>query len=132
MILGIGNDLTNIDRIAENLTRHGVRFTGRIFTPAEIAYAESKPGTVRAGTYAKRYAAKEACAKALGTGFRDGLVLTNISVINDELGKPSLVLTGRAADKLKALTPPGQSAFIHLSLSDDASLAQAFVIIEAR
>ncbi|MCB1556688.1 MAG: holo-ACP synthase [Alphaproteobacteria bacterium] len=131
MILGIGNDLTDIRRVERNLTRHGERFVRRCFTEAEISYVETRPSNTQAASYAKRFAAKEACAKALGTGFRDGLTLRHIAICNDQNGRPECVLTGPALDRLKALTPAGRSASLHLSLSDEPPYAQAFVVIES-
>lgn len=131
MIIGIGNDLVAIERIARNIDEHGKRFIERCFSAEEIARAENRPVGSRASTYAKRFAAKEAASKALGTGFRDGLYLTDIGVLNDAAGKPSLVLSGKAAEQLAAITPPGHKPLIHVSLSDDRDFAQAFVVIEA-
>ena len=129
MILGIGTDLAHIDRIAAALAR-SQRFAARVFTPAEQALAEARPA-LRAATLAKRWAAKEACAKALGTGFRGGMAFTDIEVVNNALGAPALVLHGVAAARLAALTPAGHEARLHLSLCDDIPFAQAFVVIEA-
>lgn len=131
MIIGIGNDLVAIERIAHNIETHGTRFVTRCFNAEEIARAENRPAAVRASTYAKRFAAKEAAAKALGTGFRDGLHLADIGVLNDEAGKPFLTLSDKARAGLDAITPAGMKALIHVSLSDDKDFAQAFVIIEA-
>lgn len=131
MIIGIGNDLVAIERIAGNIERHGMRFVARCFSPVEIKRAESRPAEARASTYAKRFAAKEAAAKALGTGFRDGLFLKDISVCNDEAGKPTLILNDEAAARLARITPDGMTPVIHVSLSDDKDFAQAFVVIEA-
>ena len=130
MILGIGADLCSIERIAASLDRFGARFVGRIFTAAEQATAEARTGT-RAAAYAKRWAAKEAGVKALGTGFRDDLAMTDIGVVNDARGAPTLVLTGAARTRLDAITPSGHRARIHLTLTDDHPWAQAFVVIEA-
>jgi holo-[acyl-carrier protein] synthase len=129
MILGIGTDIANISRIEQCLTRHGTRFENRLFTKAELGFAKSRRH--RAATLAKRFAAKEACAKALGTGFTKGVAFRDIGVQTDKAGKPSLVLKGGAAKRLKALTPKGYDAVLHLSLSDDAGMAAAFVVIEA-
>lgn len=130
MIIGIGSDIVDMGRIARDLERHGSRFVDRVFGAEEKALADSRPGDQRVATYAKRFAAKEACVKALGIGFRKGLTLKDIEVTNDEYGRPSLVLKGVAAERLKAMTPPGQSVHTHVSLTDDHILAQAFVVIE--
>jgi holo-[acyl-carrier protein] synthase len=130
LILGIGSDLTDIRRIQGSLDRFGARFTGRLFTETEQARSERKPD--RAASYAKRFAAKEACAKALGTGVpRRGVHWRDMGVVNLPSGKPTLQLTGGAAERLNALLPPGSEAVIHLSLTDDHPYAQAFVVIEA-
>jgi holo-[acyl-carrier protein] synthase len=132
MILAIGADLCNIERIQHSLDRFGERFEARTFTPAERAQAAARPLT-RAGTLAKRFAAKEAFAKALGTGLmRQGVFMTDIGVVNAPSGAPTLALTGGAAAKLAALTPAGHAAHVHLTLTDDHPWAQAFVVIEAR
>ncbi len=131
MILGIGSDLANIDRIAAVLDRHGDRFRDRVFTPREQARAESRPRAV-AATYAKRWAAKEACSKALGTGLRMGIAWRDMAVSNLGSGQPVMRLTGWAAERLRAMTPPGHEAVIHVTLTDDHPWAQAFVVIEAR
>jgi holo-[acyl-carrier protein] synthase len=131
MILGLGTDLCSITRIEAALERHGTRFLARSFTPAEIALADSRPAN-RAATLAKRWAAKEACAKALGTGFGRGFGMTDIEIVHDALGAPGLRLLKGAADRLAAITPPGQEPAIHLSISDDMPWASATVIIEAR
>ena len=130
MIVGIGSDLTDIRRIENTLERFGVRFVERIFTAIERVRSELKPG--RAASYAKRFAAKEACAKALGTGMRRGVFWKDMGVVNLRSGQPTIALTGGAAERLAALTPTGHTSFIHLSLTDDHPYAQAFVIIEAR
>ena len=130
IVLGLGNDLCNIDRIAASIERFGQRFLDRVFTPHEQAKAERRPLT-RAGTYAKRFAAKEACAKALGTGFRRGVFFRDIGVVNLPSGAPTLALTGGAAARLAFLTPPCHSAVIHLTLTDDHPFAQAIVLITA-
>ncbi len=130
MIVGIGSDLCNIDRIAGVLSRHGPRFEARVFTAAERARAAARPGT-KVGTLAKRFAAKEAFAKAVGTGFRGGVHMSDIGVVNAPSGAPTLALTGGAAARLAALMPPGHAPRIHVSLTDDHPFAQAFVIIEA-
>lgn len=130
MILGIGADLCSIERIAASIERFGERFVARVFTDAERAVAEGR-GATRAAAYAKRFAAKEACAKALGTGFRDGMAFSDIGVETLPLGGPALVLTGRARARLDAMTPPGHRPRVHLTLTDDPPWAQAFVVIEA-
>jgi len=130
MVLGLGNDLCNIERIQGSLDRFGQRFIDRIFTAHEQARAERRPLT-RAGTYAKRFAAKEACAKALGTGFRRGVFFRDMGVVNLPSGAPTLALTGGAAERLAFLTPRGHSALIHLTLTDDHPWAQAIVLITA-
>ncbi len=129
MIIGIGADLTDIRRIATTLDRFGDRFTQRIFTETERRRSERKLDP--AASYAKRFAAKEACAKALGTGLRRGVFWRDMGVENARSGQPTLVLAGGAAERLAALTPAGARAVIHLSLSDDHPYAQAFVVIEA-
>jgi len=129
MIIGIGNDLTNIERIEETLAKYGDRFIQRIFTPTEQAKAAKR--STPAPTYAKRFAAKEACAKALGTGIHRGVFFRDMNVVNLPSGQPTLELTGGALERLQALTPTGMTARIHLSLTDDHPWAQAFVIIEA-
>ncbi len=129
MILGIGTDLANIDRIAGVLERHGDRFRNRVFTETEQAKAERRADT--AGTYAKRWAAKEACSKALGTGLRMGIAWKDMAVTNLPTGQPVMHLTGWAAERLAAMTPPGHVATVHVTLTDDAPWAQAFVLIEA-
>ncbi len=129
MIVGIGSDLCDIRRIDETLTRFGERFTHRLFTELERARSDRK--TDRAASYAKRFAAKEACAKALGTGIRGGVYWNDMGVANLPSGAPTLVLTGGAARRLAAITPAGLRAVVHLSLTDDHPYAQAFVIIEA-
>ncbi len=131
MIIGLGSDLCNIERIAAALGRHGDRFEQRCFTAIERAKAARRPLT-RAGTYAKRFAAKEAFSKAVGTGFFRGVYMKDIGVVNLPSGAPTLALTGGAAKRLAELTPPGHGAHIHLTLTDDHPWAQAFVVIEAR
>ena len=131
MILSIGSDLCNIDRIANSLERWGERFELRVFTEVERAKAARRPYT-RAGTYAKRFAAKEAFSKAVGTGFKAGVFMKDIGVVNAPSGAPTLKLTGGAASRLAAITPAGHEAVIHLTLTDDHPWAQAFVVIEAR
>lgn len=129
MIIGIGSDLSDIRRIADTLERFGERFTNRIFTDVERTRSERKPD--KASSYAKRFAAKEACAKALGTGMRAGVFWRDMGVVNMRSGQPTMALTGGAAERLAKMTPPGHKAVIHLSLTDDHPYAQAFVIIEA-
>jgi len=130
MILGIGTDLANIDRIAAVLARHGDRFRNRVFTATEQHKAEHRADT--AGTYAKRWAAKEACSKALGTGLRMGISWKDMAVSNLATGQPVMHLTGWAAERLAAMTPAGHEAIVHVTLTDDHPWAQAFVVIEAR
>ena len=130
MILGIGSDLSDIRRIEASLARFGERFTHRVFTEVERTRSERKPD--RASSYAKRFAAKEACAKALGTGIRRGVFWRDMGVVNMRSGQPTMALTGGALERLQALTPDGCEAVIHLSLTDDHPYAQAFVVIEAR
>ena len=134
MIIGIGSDLIDITRVAKVIERHGERFLDRIFTEAERARAErrAKNEKMVVATYAKRFAAKEACSKALGTGFRAGVFWRDIGVVNLPSGQPTMRLTGGAAERLKAILPPGAEAFIHLTITNETPLAQAFVIIEAR
>ncbi len=129
MILGIGTDLANIERIAGVLERHGDRFRNRVFTDTEQAKAERRLDV--AGTYAKRWAAKEACSKALGTGLRMGIAWKDMSVTNLRTGQPVMHVTGWAAERLATMTPEGHTATIHVSLTDDHPWAQAFVVIEA-
>ena len=131
MILGVGSDLTDIRRIERSLERFGARFTDRVFTDVEQARSERRP-LQRAGSYAKRFAAKEACAKALGTGIRRGVFWRDMGVVNARSGQPTLALTGGAAARLAELTPSGWTPWLHLSLTDDHPYAQAFVVIEAR
>ena len=130
MIIGLGSDLCNIDRIANSLDRFGERFENRVFTEVERAKAQRRPYTI-AGTYAKRFAAKEAFSKAVGTGFRRGVFMKDIGVVNAPSGAPTLALTGGAAKRLEEMIPAGHEAAIHLTLTDDHPWAQAFVIIEA-
>lgn len=135
MILGLGNDLIDIRRIANTLERFGDRFTERIFTDEERRRSERRAGAGpvngRAASYAKRFAAKEACSKALGTGFRKGVFWRDLGVSNLASGQPTLVLTGGALARLQELTPAGMSAQINVTLTDDHPLAQAIVIISA-
>ena len=130
MILGIGTDLANIERIAATLERFGDRFRNRVFTDIEQAKAERRHDT--AGTYAKRWAAKEACSKALGTGLRMGIAWKDMGVANLHTGQPTMELTGWAKERLDAMTPAGHEAILHVTLTDDHPWAQAFVVIEAR
>src|SRR5438046_489315 len=129
MILGIGSDLIDIRRIEQAMERFGDRFLDRIFTDAERRRCDRRAN--RSASYAKRFAAKEACSKALGTGFRAGVFWRDLGVVNLPSGKPTLVLTGNAAKRLAAITPPGMRAQIDLSLTDDHPQAQAIVIISA-
>ncbi|MEN9060462.1 holo-ACP synthase [Ponticoccus litoralis] len=130
MILGIGTDLANIERIAATLDRFGDRFRNRVFTETEQRKAERRKDV--AGTYAKRWAAKEACSKALGTGLRMGISWKDMAVSNLPTGQPVMQVTGWAAERLAAMTPEGFEAIIHVTLTDDHPRAQAFVVIEAR
>lgn len=133
MIIGIGNDLVDIRRIEKALSRHGERFVERCFTNEERAKAESRTkGGLQTHTYAKRFAAKEACAKALGTGMAKGVHFKDIGVYNDAAGVPRLKLSGGAKKRLHALMPAGAQPHIHLSFTDEPPYAQAFVVIEAR
>jgi holo-[acyl-carrier protein] synthase len=129
MILGLGSDLCDIRRIEKTLESYGERFTNRVFT--EIERAKSERRAARAASYAKRFAAKEACAKALGTGLNRGVYWRDMGVVNLPSGKPTLALTGGALARLTAITPPGYRAQIDLSITDDFPLAQAIVIISA-
>jgi holo-[acyl-carrier protein] synthase len=130
MIIGLGSDLCNIERIQNSLDRFGARFENRVFTHVERAKAAKRPFT-RAGTYAKRFAAKEAFSKAVGTGFKRGVFMKDIGVVNAPSGAPTLALTGGAKARLDAITPDGYDVRIHLTLTDDHPWAQAFVILEA-
>nr|WP_202385951.1 holo-ACP synthase [Alteraurantiacibacter aestuarii] len=130
VIIGMGSDLCNIERIANSLERYGERFEARVFTDIERAKAARRPHT-RAGTYAKRFAAKEAFSKAVGTGFKRGVFMKDIGVVNAPSGAPTLHLEGGAAARLIELTPAGHTVTIHLTLTDDHPWAQAFVILEA-
>jgi holo-[acyl-carrier protein] synthase len=130
VIIGLGSDLCNIERIGNSLARYGERFENRVFTDIEIAKARRRPFTI-AGTYAKRFAAKEAFSKAVGTGFKRGVFMKDIGVVNSPSGAPTLALTGGAALRLEEMIPAGHEARIHLTLTDDHPWAQAFVIIEA-
>src|SRR5262245_50940450 len=129
MIIGIGSDLIDIRRIEKSLERHGERFIARVFTDVERARSERR--RARAASYAKRFAAKEACAKALGSGIADGVFWRDMGVVNLPSGRPTMHLTDGAALRLERLLPPGHRAVIHLTITDDFPLAQAFVIIEA-
>ena len=129
MIVGIGSDLIDIRRVERSLERFGERFIARVFTPIERARSERRKE--RAASYAKRFAAKEACAKALGTGLARGVFWRDMGVVNLPGGKPTMHLTGGAAARLEHLVPDGHNAAIHLTITDDYPLAQAFVIIEA-
>ena len=129
MIVGIGTDLCDITRIADSLERFGDRFAQRCFTDVERRRSDGKAG--RAASYAKRFAAKEACAKALGTGIRDGVAWRDMGVVNLPSGKPTMALTGGAAVRLAKLMPEGCEPLIHLAITDEHPMAQAFVVIEA-
>jgi holo-[acyl-carrier protein] synthase len=130
VIVGIGSDLCNIERIQNSLDRFGERFIARVFTDVERTKAEGRPFT-RAGTYAKRFAAKEAFSKAVGTGFKRGVFMKDIGVVNQASGAPTLALTGGAKERLDAIMPEGHAAVVHLTMTDDHPWAQAFVIITA-
>ena len=130
MIIGLGSDLCNIERIQSALDRHGERFERRCFTEVERAKAQRRE-LARAGTYAKRFAAKEAFSKAVGTGFKRGVFMKDIGVVNAASGAPTLALEGGAAKRLAEMVPPGHEAHIHLTLTDDHPWAQALVVIEA-
>jgi len=129
MIIGLGNDMIDIRRIAETLEKHGERFIKRIFTDVEVRKSERR--AARAASYAKRFAAKEACSKALGTGFHRGVFWKDMGVVNEPSGKPTMVLTGGALEQLRRITPPGHTARIHVTITDDHPWAQAIVMIEA-
>lgn len=130
MILGIGTDLANIERISGTLERFGDRFKNRVFTDIEQRKSESRKDV--AGTYAKRWAAKEACSKALGTGLAMGISWKDMAVTNMRTGQPTMQVTGWAKERLDAMTPEGHEVVIHVTLTDDHPWAQAFVVIEAR
>jgi holo-[acyl-carrier protein] synthase len=130
MIIGLGSDLCNIERIQASLDRFGARFEKRVFTDVELAKANRRPFT-KAGTLAKRFAAKEAFSKAVGTGFKRGVFMKDIGVVNAPSGAPTLALAGGARARLDAMTPDGHLAKVHLTLTDDHPWAQAFVVIEA-
>jgi holo-[acyl-carrier protein] synthase len=129
MILGIGNDIIDIRRVEQTLERFGDRFVQRIFTDIEQRKSEGR--RLRAASYAKRFAAKEACSKALGTGLRRGVFWRDMGVVNMRGGQPTMALTGGALARLEEITPPGMKPVIHLTITDDHPLAQAFVIISA-
>jgi holo-[acyl-carrier protein] synthase len=129
MIIGIGSDLIDIRRIEKSIERFGTRFTERCFTDIERAKSEGRKN--KAASYAKRFAAKEACSKALGTGLAQGVFWRDMAVVNLPSGKPTMQLTGGAAKRLAAMLPENHRAAIHLTITDDFPLAQAFVIIEA-
>ncbi len=130
MIIGIGSDLCDIRRIERSIERFGTRFTHRLFTEGERARSDRR--TPSAPSYARRFAAKEACSKALGTGLRAGVFWRDMEVVNLPGGQPTMRLTGGALQRLRAITPEGHEAFVHVSLTDDPPMAQAFVVIEAR
>ncbi|WP_338663010.1 holo-ACP synthase [Pararoseomonas sp. SCSIO 73927] len=130
MILGLGNDMVDIRRIERTIERHGERFLSRIFTDLERAKAERR-GLTRVSTYAKRFAAKEAASKALGTGFRAGVFWRDLGVVNLPSGQPTLRMTGGAAERLAAMTPPGHAAQVSLTMTDEYPYAEAVVIISA-
>ncbi len=129
MIIGLGNDIVDIRRVEKTLERYGSRFIDRIFTETEKRKSDRR--AARAASYAKRFAAKEACSKALGTGFRRGVFWKDMGVVNEPSGRPTMVLTGGAKAALGQLTPPGHDARIHLTITDDFPYAQAIVMIEA-
>jgi holo-[acyl-carrier protein] synthase len=129
MIIGIGSDLIDIRRVEKSIERFGTRFTERCFTPVERKKSDGRKN--RAASYAKRFAAKEACSKALGTGLAQGVFWRDMGVVNLPSGAPTMQLTGGAADRLASMLPQGHKAVIHLTITDDFPLAQAFVIIEA-
>jgi len=130
MILGIGSDLCDIDRIEKSLARFGERFTHRVFSEGERSKSDRR--ATRAASYARRFAAKEACSKALGTGLRAGVFWRDMEVVNLPSGAPTMRLSGGAAERLRAMTPAGYEAVVHVSMTDDPPMAQAFVVIEAR
>jgi len=129
MILGIGNDIIDIRRIERTIERYGERFLSRVFTSAERARSDGKPG--RAASYAKRFAAKEACAKALGTGLRSGVYWRDMGVVNQRSGRPTMLLTGGAARQLELMTPSGYVPHVHVTLTDDFPIAEAVVVISS-
>lgn len=130
MIIGLGSDIVDIRRIEQTLERHGERFIARVFTEIERKKSERR-GMTRAASYARRFAAKEACSKALGTGFKNGVYWKDMGVVNLPSGAPTMALTGGAARRLAELVPAGTEARIHVSLTDDYPMAQAIVVIEA-
>lgn len=129
--MGLGSDLCDIRRVERAIARFGDRFLSRVFTPAERAKAGQRAETIQAATYAKRFAAKEACAKALGTGFRAGVFLQDLGIVNLPTGQPTLVLTGGALARLRQLTPPGHRTRLALTMTDEYPYAFAQVVIEA-
>lgn len=129
IVLGLGNDMVDIRRIERSLARWGERFIARVFTETEIVRSERR--AARAASYAKRFAAKEACSKALGTGFRDGVFMRDMGVVNLASGRPTMALTGGAAARLSAITPAGMAARLDLTITDDTPWAQAIVLITA-
>ena len=131
MILGLGSDIVDIRRVETVITRHGERFLERVFTPLERAKAMRRTEKIRAATFAKRFAAKEAAAKALGTGFRDGVFFSDLGVVNLPSGQPTMRMTGGAAERLRAITPPGMQASVALTMTDEYPYAYAQVIISA-
>ncbi len=131
MIIGLGSDLCDIRRIETVLARHGDRFLQRVFTPVERARAQRRTPALQAGTYAKRFAAKEACAKALGTGFSRGVFHSDMGVVNLPSGQPTLALTGGAGARLQAITPPGMRPVVALTVTDEYPYAFAQVVISA-
>jgi len=128
VIIGIGSDLIDITRIERTIARYGERFLDRVFTPTERARAERRANRIE--TYAKRFAAKEACSKALGTGFRKGVFMRDMGVVNQPGGQPTMLLTGGAAARLAALTPSGMRPEIHVTLTDEPPMAEAIVVIQ--
>jgi holo-[acyl-carrier protein] synthase len=131
MILGLGNDVCDIRRIEQVMARHGERFVERVFTDVERAKAERRTEKIRAATYAKRFAAKEAASKALGTGFRDGVFMKDLGVVNLRSGQPTMIMTGGALLRLAAITPAGMRAVVHLTMTDEYPYASAIVMISA-
>ncbi len=131
MIIGLGSDLCDIRRVEQVMTRHGERFLHRVFTATERAQAQRRTTSLHAGTYAKRFAAKEACAKALGTGFSQGVFHSDMGVVNLPTGQPTLALTGGAAARLQAITPAGMRAVVALTMTDEPPYAFAQVVISA-
>lgn len=131
MIVGLGSDLCDIRRVEKVIARHGERFLRRVFTATERAKADRRTESIRAATYAKRFAAKEAASKALGTGFRAGVFHSDLGVVNLPSGKPTMQMTGGAAVRLTTITPPGMTAAVHLTMTDEYPYAYAEVIIEA-